>query len=401
LSARIAVFLVLSAAAGGTACTAAPSTGDDPTEDTTQALQAAPPAIARGRESVAFARAAIPADIPFPAGLAGDETLVFVGSPLDARVVALSRSGGTEIANLPPPPQGFVIPFIVHSIGPHRLAVLDAGGVPSPKPIIPANPTIYEYGYSFAGGVFRATLERAISFASVTVGFAEDFARLPDGGYLVSDALFGAIWRVDRAGAVHPGIVPRTLDPGDAIPELADCATMPEIQVGGVPFLFTGSSIPGVASFGVRDGVVYFNSACAGAVFRFPLASLFDRRAPWQRAADFRLVSRKPAGVQVEELLDMTFNPFDPEDPNLYAADALELRIIRIDPRSGRRAVVADGPRLFDFPSSLAFVPPRVPGGPAPLLVLSNEQERTPLLNDAITADESVLPYLLTEVVDP
>jgi hypothetical protein len=185
---------------------------------------------------------------------------------------------------------------------------------------------------------------------------------LPDGGYLVSDAVLGSIWRVDREGSVQPGIVPKTFAPADAIPELVFCPTMPEVTVGSVPFLFTDSSIPGVASFAVRGGTVYFNSSCAGAVFRFPLATLFDRREPWQRAADIQRVSPKPAGVKVEELLDMTFDPFDPEDDGIYAADALQFRIIRIDPKGGRRTVVASDPRLLDFPSSLAFVPPLAPG---------------------------------------
>ena len=95
----------------------------------------------------------------------------------------------------------------------------------------------------------------------------------------------------------------------------------------------------------------------------------------------------------------LTFDPFDPGDDGIYAADALELRIIRINPRDGQRAVVASDSRLFDFPSSLAFVPPLVRGTRAPLLALSNQQERTPLLNDAITQDITVLPYVVAEVV--
>lgn len=355
--------------------------------------------VVGSRAGLAFALTDVPLSIPIPAGIAGGEAVLFVGSPLDGRVVALARSDGSGLGELPPPPAGFVLPFIVHSIGPGRIAVLDAGGFPSPQPFVPASPVIYEYAYSITGGKLHAVLERSISFAAVTIGFAEDMTRLADGGYLVSDAVLGSIWRVDREGNVHPGIVPKTFDPADAIPELVFCPTMPEVTVGGIPFLFTDSAIPGVASFAVRAGTVYFNSSCAGAVFRFPLASLFDHRAPWQRAADIRALSPKPAGVQVEELLDMTFDPFDPENDGIYAADALQLRIIRIDPEDGRRNVIASDPRLLDFPSSLAFVPPVLPGARAPLLALSNQQERTPLLNDAITKDVTVLPYLVTEVL--
>jgi hypothetical protein len=325
--------------------------------------------------------------------------VVFVASPLDGRVLALSRFDGSELGELPPPQAGFVLPFIVHSIGPGKIAILDAGGFPSPEPFVAASPVIYEYAYSNVRGKVHASLDRTISFGGVTIGFAEDMTRLPDGGYLLSDAVLGSIWRVDPDGKVHPGIVPKTFDPVDAIPQLVFCPTMPEVTVGGLPFLFTDSAIPGVASFAVRDGTVYFNSSCAGAVFRFPLASLFDRRQPWQRAADIRALSPKPPGVQVEELLDLTFDRFDSADDGIYAADALQLRVIRIDPRDGQRTVIASDPRLLDFPSSLAFVPPVHPGARAPLLVLSNQQERTPLLNDAITQDVTVLPYLVTELL--
>lgn len=377
------------------ACGVSSTGATEKTGTTSEAVSGAPVAVTD--QSVSLEYAAVPSSLPLPAGVAGDFNVFFVGSPLDGRVLAFSRADRSELGPLPQPPGGFILPFILHSLGPGRLAVLDAGGFPSPKPLVVANPIIYEYDYSYEGGTFQATLSRTIRFTNANIGFSEDMLPLPDGGYLLSDAVFGSIWRVDPTGAVFPGIVPKTFDPADAIPQMVFCSTMPEVQVGGVPFLFTDSTVPGVASFVLRDGTVYFNSSCAGAVFKFPFAILFDGRQPFERAADIQVVSPKPANVLVEELLEMTLNPFDPADGFIYAADALQLRLIKIDPTTGERTVVANNPTLFNFPASLGFVPRG--DGPGDLLVVSNQQQLTPLLNDAITQDMTQLPYLVTEVL--
>jgi hypothetical protein len=132
-------------------------------------------------------------------------------------------------------------------------------------------------------------------------------------------------------------------------------------------------------------------------VYKVPIKTLTDYRQPWQRAADIKVVSPKPAGVQVEELLGLTNNPYDPADRYLYAEDALQLRVIRIDPKNGKRAVVGDDQHLFNFPSSLAFAPPECGSRKgAPLLTLSNQQHRLVILNDAIHEDVFEPPFLAT-----
>jgi hypothetical protein len=47
-----------------------------------------------------------------------------------------------------------------------------------------------------------------VSFSSVLVGFPEDFVRLDDGRYLMSDSVLGSVWIVEPNGAIVPGIVP-------------------------------------------------------------------------------------------------------------------------------------------------------------------------------------------------
>jgi hypothetical protein len=346
----------------------------------------------------AITRAAMPIDLAFPAGVAAAGDLVFVGSPFEGRVAAYSRVTKQLVGDLPAPPNGFVLPFILKAVGGHTVAVLDAGGFPSPAPFVPANPTIYEYSLQRSFGDFSAQLVRSIPFTEALIGFSEDIVKLDDGRYLINDAILGSIWIANPDGSVQPGLVPRTFEPADAIPQTYFCDTMPVVQVGGLPFLFTGSTIPGITAMAERDGIVYFSASCAGAVYSIPLASLSDEREPWQRAADIRLVSAKPAGVQVEELLGITFDPKRPHDPYLYAADALQLRVIRIDVRNGKRAVVADDPALLNFPSSLAFAPTVAPGAPSLLLAISNQQHRTVILNDAITQDVLQPPFLLTQM---
>jgi hypothetical protein len=335
-----------------------------------------------------------------PAGVAGGKDVVFVGSPLEGRVLVLGRVSGMPIGELPPPPAGFFfLPFIMHSTGPNTVAVLDAGGLPSPDPFIPANPTIYEYSYDMTSSGFTATLIKTVSFESAFIGFTEDFVKTSDGRWVISDAILGSLWVAETDGTVHAGIVPETFEPEDRIPELAFCETMPLITVGGIPFLFSGATLPGVSPLGLaeRDGVLYFYSPCAEGLYKVPLATLSDTtRPPSERADDIQLVAPKPSSIAVEQLLGLTFNPFNPKDRWLYAADSLQLQIIRIDVDNGRRQVVADDPTLFNFPSSTAFLPPVL--GVSPLAVVSNQQHRLTLTNAAITEDLVQPPFIVAKV---
>lgn len=336
-------------------------------------------------------------EAPFPAGIAAGEDVIFIGDPFEGRVLAYSRATHEMIGELPAPPQGLILPFILKSVKGENVAVLDAGGFPSPKPFIPANPTIYEYKFRYRHGQFSAELKRSIPFTGATIGFAEDAIQLDDGRYIVDDAVLGQIWIANTDGSIQPGITPKTLDPVDAIPQMYFCDTMPTVQVGGIPFLFTASTVPGITSMAQIKDTLYFTGSCSGAVYKVPIKTLTDYRQPWQRAADIKVVSPKPAGVQVEELLGLTNNPYDPADRYLYAADALQLRVIRIDPKNGKRAVVGDDQHLFNFPSSLGFAPPECGSHKgAPLLTLSNQQHRLVILNDAIHEDVFEPPFLAT-----
>lgn len=362
-----------------------------------------PPPPPKPAKPIATAHKYLELDLPFPAGVAGDEEVVFIGSPFEGRVVAYSRKNRKLLGDLPTPPGGFQLPFIMKSVQNDRVAVLDAGGFPDPTSGIPTVPVVYEYTYTLGKkDSFQATLVRSIAFDAGPIGFAEDALQLDDGRYLLTDAVLGSIWVADGPGNVRLVLGPEDLDLANAIPETAFCPTMPLIYVQGIPFLFTDSTIPGIAGLAARNGMLYFSSPCAGAVFSIPLDSLFDDRLPHERAADIQLVSPKPSHIAVEQLLNITFNPFEPDEPYLYAADSLQLQVIRIDIRTGERQVVANDPKLLNFPSSLAFVPGpgkgKGKGGPSTLLVVSNQQHRNPLLNDAISEPIIQEPYLATEI---
>lgn len=339
-------------------------------------------------------------DPPFPAGVAAGERVIFVGDPLEGRVFEYSRQSGRQLGELPQPPMPFVLPFMMKHVAPNKVAIMDAGGFPTPLPLVPANPTIYEYTYSTQGNTVNATLTRSVPFSSALVGFAEDIVLLKDGRYLLVDAVLGSIWIANTDGTISPGIVPKTFDPADAIPQLYFCPTMPTVQVDGVPFLFSDATVPGISTIAERDGIVYFANACTGKVYQVPLGSLSDSRPPWQRAEDIRVLSSKPADTQVEELLSMIFDPSNPHEHYMYAADAMRLRLIRINTLTGERQVLADDRELFNFPSSLAFMPPL--GGTEifpQLVVVSNQQQLTPITNDLAPGDNFEFPFLATRVV--
>ncbi len=365
-----------------------------PTPALSQQPEASPRVNVRNH-GVSFDYASVSTPI---AGVAAGQDVVFVGEPLNASVIVLSRLTGKQVGELPPPPNGFALPFILHNIGKNKVAILDAGGLPQPSPFVPASPTIYEYSYrSNFGQHFSAQLVRTVSFASVLIGFSEDFILLEDGRYLLSDAVLGSVWVAQLDGTITPGIVPQSFDPQDLIPTLAFCPTMPKVTVNGYPFLFTGSTLPGISPTAVRDGNVYYYSPCARGIYTFPLSILSDDRQPYQRAADIRLVAPTPSNVAVEELLDFSFNPYNPFDRYLYAADPLQLQVIRIDLMNGARQVVAHDPRLFDFPSSLGFAP--TIGFVSELVVVSNQQERSPLTNDAVSQTTFNLPFIVAKVL--
>jgi len=227
ISSRWMASIVLSlplCACGGTSTDAGAATGT-----VSEAVTA--PSVSVTSKSISFDYTEVSY---LPAGVAAGERVVFIGDPLEGRVIAYSRITGKQVGELPQPPGGFVIPFIMHSAGEGRVQVLGAGGLPQPKPFVPAHPFVYQYDYTF--GVrsgFSATMSRFVDSGDTVVGFPEDFVRLADGRLLLTDAVLGSIWIIQPDGTFTPGIVPKSMDDADQIPAMKLCPTMPLVTVNG------------------------------------------------------------------------------------------------------------------------------------------------------------------------
>ncbi|MCM3871312.1 MAG: hypothetical protein ND895_11560 [Pyrinomonadaceae bacterium] len=326
-----------------------------------------------------------------PHGVAADALHIFVTEPLNGRVAVLSRITGSEIAEIPAPPGGFLLPFGLRTDGSGKLVILDSGGFPSPTSL--AIPRVYVYSYTRTHHGFSATLRRTVT-VNVPVIFSEELEVISPGRYVISDSGFGAIWIIEPDGTVAPGITPQTLNPADAIPILAPCFFPPGATVGGIPFRPPGDFAPGVGALGTDGTHLYMSGTCRGGVSRVPLAVFSDGRAPWERAADIEDVFVRPGG-EVGTMKGLVFNRYNRNDDSLYALEPFNLRLVRINVETGERTVLLDDPVLFNFPVGATFLP--FPGL-GEMVITSDQEHRLAVLNAALTGDITTPPFLLTKV---
>jgi hypothetical protein len=328
-----------------------------------------------------------PSDLPH--GISGDRRLVFVTLPLSAQVQVLDRFTGQQVATLPPPPSGFLLPFALRSPRDGHLVVLDAGGFPSP--FAPSIPVVYDYDYTYdQHHGFNATITRSVSFAGLPLVFAEDVEVLDDGTYVVSESVIGGLWLINPDGTIVPGVFPD--DPGAPLTALTGCP-IPNITVDGVPFDI--GFAPGVNNMAHRGGQLYFGSSCLGGLYRIPIHSLRAGSSPSARANDIVTVSPRPANT-IETLEGLAFDQSGFGD-KIYANDTFHLQLLRIDVHTGAREVVAADPILFDFPVAITALPEV--HGQSPLIVSSDQEYRLAAFNPGITQNEFLLPFHLTEVL--
>jgi hypothetical protein len=328
-------------------------------------------------------------------GIAGDDDYVFVTEPgigvstAGPRVVVLDRDTGRQKAVLPAPPGGFKLPFTLRSPKEGKLVVLDAGGFPPQGP-----PVVYDYSYS-RKGKFKAKLTRAVDFAGLPLGFAEDVEVLPNGEYVVSESVFGGLWLIGRDGGITPAIV--SADPAAPLPGLGGCPFLGSAHtVGGLPFAAPGNFAPGAGSLAVRGDELYFSSTCAGGVQKVKLSTLRDTTRPWpERAAEIVTVAQRRHDL--ESLKGITFNPYDAKDPWIYAGDPFRRQLIRIHSRTGKREVLSKDDKRFDFTVATAFLPPAKRKGQATLVTASDQEYRFATLNTALTADQFRPPFIVAE----
>lgn len=352
----------------------------------------APQAAASGRAETFTQRAAL------THGIAGDERYVFVTepglgpAPAGARVVALDRLTGREVAALPAPQGGFKLPFTLRVPRTGRLVVLDSGGFPPVGP-----PVVYDYRYKTDRRGFSADLTRTTDFKGLPLTFAEDVEVLPNGEYVVSESIAGGLWLIGRDGEIRPGLVPD--DPATPLRKLGPCP-FPNGgtgAVGGVPFAAPGGFAPGAGSLAVRGSDLYVSSTCEGGVQRLPIRVLLDDTKPAAERAE-RIVTVSPRRNPLESLKGITFNRWDREDPWIYAGDPFQLTLVRIHSRTGRREVLSSDARLFNFTVATAFLPPVRRGARNPLVTASDQEYRSSATNAALNGvDAFQTPFVLAE----
>lgn len=327
-------------------------------------------------------------------GIAADERFIFVTHVMTGRVVVYSRLTGREIADIPPPPGGFLLPFTLRVPETGRLVVLDAGGFPDPAN--PATPRVYDYDYrwSLRTGRFEATLARTVSFDGLPVGFSEDVEVAPDGTYILSDSVLGSLWLIEPDGTIRPGLVPSDFAVG--LPYMHACVVGVR-DVEGIPYDLGGGIGPGVGSIAATEDHVYWGGYCHGGIHRISLATLRDSsRSAEERAAEIEVVSPSAEG-DLELLKGLAFNRFDPRDRHLYATDCFNMRVLRIDVETGEREVVIKDSRLLNFPVSANFAPAGF--GISSLFVASDQEHRFDMLNFAIDEDLIRPPFIAAEVL--
>jgi len=383
-------FLSLAGALASAGCSAAPDAPGDPLEEA-------------GQSAEALETAASPHAVGFDLvkaqnlihGIAGDDRFVFVTEPLTGRVTVHSRVTGRQIAELPPPPGGFLLPFTLRVPERGRLVVLDPGGFPNPAAGVIAR--VYDYDYDFDARTrsFRATLARTVRFDGLPVGFSEDVEVLDDGSYVLTDSVIGAIWLIEPDGAIRPGLLPSSFEFGQGLPFLEPCI-LGTVTVDGIPLDLGGGYAPGAGSVAASGGYVYWGGFCHGGIHRISLSTLRDSsRSAEERAQEIEVVTESAPGSP-QLFKGLTFNRFDPNDRRLYATDCFHGGLVRIDVETGQSQTLISDSVLFDFPVSAHFLPPL---GLQTLMIASDQEHRFDALNAAIDHDMFRPPFRAAEVL--
>ncbi len=207
------------------------------------------------------------------------------------------------------------------------------------------------------------------------MGFAEDVEVLPNGEYVVSESIFGGLWLIGRDGTIRRGMVPD--DGGAPLPNLGSC------QFPGVARARSatcrsqagGGFAPGAGSLAVRDTELYISSTCEGGVQRLAIKTLLDTSKPAAARAE-KIITVTKRKYKLESLKGITFNRWDPDDQWIYAGDPFRLTLIRINSRTGKREVLSNDHKLFNFTVSTAFLPPVRRHGANPLVTASDQEYR-------------------------
>ena len=149
------------------------------------------------------------------------------------------------------------------------------------------------------------------------------------------------------------------------------------LTVGDLPFAAPDGFLPGAGSLAVRGSDLYLSSTCQGGIQRLPISVLLDDEQARRRArgADHRRSRR--AGQPAREPEGHHVQPLGPEATRgSTPATRSALKLIRVNSRTGKREVLSNDARLFNFTVATTFLPPTRHGGTNPLVTTSDQEYR-------------------------
>ena len=132
---------------------------------------------------------------------------------------------------------------------------------------------------------------------------------------------------------------------------------------------------------------------------RVAIQTLLDTsKSAYVRAKSIITVS--PRKSKFERLKGITFNRWDADDPYIYAGDPFQLTLIRVNSRNGKREILCNDAKLFNFTVSTAFLPPVGRGGGNPLVTASDQEYRWSGTNAALNGvDQFELPFIVSQYI--
>ena len=129
---------------------------------------------------------------------------------------------------------------------------------------------------------------------------------------------------------------------------------------------------------------------------RVRLSTLRDSSRPAAaREREVQTVAKRK--YPYESLKGIALNPYDPDDPWIYAGDPFRTQLVRVHARTGKREVVSKDARRLDFVVATAFLPPKRKGGRATLVTVADQEYRWATLNVALTTDQFRPPFIVAQ----
>lgn len=358
-------------------------------------------------------------------GVSGDERLLFatITNPVPGRsqgVVVARRGSGQFFAELPPPPGGWHFPaytevedYETSGLGSSgTVLVIDNTALPPNSHMV-----LYRYSYDYHplfGGFSAALLsthelpQQPLPPTGPLVGvvYAGGLTVMPDGGVVITDSFFGALWACShtlddcRLAMIDSdwGFGPAPAFSG--VGRAQGGGTRPydlTINVGIMPGLL------GVTYAAASDEVCTVRAAQPGGVYCVDRGTLLAPTDPTTKPKR-ALVPPTPG---VSDLCHgIKADKYHPSSPWVYwirsVADTIgggSNVLRRVSVSTGEVQKVAQSLSLIDFGTGIAALPPLINGSPfTTIAVASGQEENNASINSEISTDQYVTPSLIAGI---